>query len=101
MAHKIPLLVVVFYLVALFAVTWWARRLNTRGGGGAVGYLLAGRGFSVALLGSEGPTSQQAPFYPLLLGAVYACLGSGTSASILAMQLLQCVAGSGLVLGDQ
>ncbi len=44
MAHLIPTLVVVCYLVALFAVTWWARRLNNRGEGGAVGYLLAGRG---------------------------------------------------------
>ncbi len=33
-----------FYLVALFAVTWWTRRLNDQGEGGAVGYLLAGRG---------------------------------------------------------
>ena len=52
MAHKIPLLVVVFYLVALFAVTWWARRLNDRGGGGAVGYLLAGRGLPTVVVAS-------------------------------------------------
>jgi len=50
--HQIPLLVVVFYLVALFAVTWWARRLNTRGGGGAVGYLLAGRGLPTIVVAS-------------------------------------------------
>jgi len=41
--HWIPLTVVVIYVVALFAVTWWARRLTERGGGGLVGYLLAGR----------------------------------------------------------
>ncbi len=52
MAHLVPLLVVVFYLVALFAVTWWARRLNTRGGGGAVGYLLAGRGLPTIVVAS-------------------------------------------------
>lgn len=52
MAHKIPLLVVVIYLVALFAVTWWARRLNERGGGGAVGYLLAGRGLPTIVVAS-------------------------------------------------
>lgn len=44
MTHWIPIAVVVVYLVALFAVTWWARRLTARGGGGMVGYLLAGRG---------------------------------------------------------
>jgi SSS family solute:Na+ symporter len=50
--HLVPLLVVVFYLVALFAVTWWARRLNERGGGGAVGYLLAGRGLPTIVVAS-------------------------------------------------
>ncbi|MEN8005703.1 MAG: sodium:solute symporter family protein [Candidatus Krumholzibacteriota bacterium] len=52
MAHLVPLLVVVFYLVALFAVTWWARRLNRRGGGGSVGYLLAGRGLPTIVVAS-------------------------------------------------
>ncbi|MEA1952625.1 MAG: hypothetical protein U9N87_14690 [Planctomycetota bacterium] len=73
---------------------------------GPVGYehdeiarnLLAGDGFSVEFLGHEGPTSQQAPFYPLLLAVVYGCLGAGTPASILAVQLLQCLAGTAIVL---
>ena len=43
MRHAIPLVVVVVYVIALFGVTWWARRLTARGGGGVVGYLLAGR----------------------------------------------------------
>ena len=60
--------------------------------------LLAGRGFSIEFLGSEGPTSQQAPFYPALLAAAYRVLGTGSPESILAVQLLQCVAGAGLVL---
>ena len=60
--------------------------------------LLAGQGFSIEFLGVEGPTSQQAPFYPLLLAAVYACLGVETPATILAVQLLQCLAGTALVL---
>ena len=60
--------------------------------------LLAGRGFSIEFLGSEGPTSQQAPFYPLLLAGVYACFGVATPDSILAVQLLQCLAGTALVL---
>ena len=60
--------------------------------------LLAGRGFSVRFLGSEGPTSQQAPLYPFLLAAAYWSLGVGSSQAILAMQLVQCLAGAGLVL---
>ena len=52
MTHLVPLLVVVFYLAALFVVTWWARRLNARGGGGAVGYLLAGRGLPTIVVAS-------------------------------------------------
>ena len=41
--HWIPATVVVLYLIALFAVTWWARRLTQHSHGGIVGYLLAGR----------------------------------------------------------
>ena len=44
MAHQVPLIVIIVYLIALFGATWWARRLTARGGGGMVGYLLAGRG---------------------------------------------------------
>ncbi len=44
MAHWVPITVVTVYVVALFAVTGVARRLTTRGGGGIIGYLLAGRG---------------------------------------------------------
>lgn len=54
MTHWIPLAVVAVYVLALFAATAWARRLTTRGGGGIVGYLLAGRnlpaGVAAALL---------------------------------------------------
>lgn len=60
--------------------------------------LLAGRGFSIEFLGHSGPTSQQAPLYPLLVAAAYACFGAASSAAILAIQLLQCVAGTLLVL---
>ncbi len=52
MTHLVPLLVVACYLVALFVVTWWARRLNARGGGGSVGYLLAGRGLPTIVVAS-------------------------------------------------
>jgi SSS family solute:Na+ symporter len=54
MTNTIPVTIVVIYVVLLFAVTWWARKLTARGGGGIVGYLLAGRGLpswvSAALL---------------------------------------------------
>jgi len=59
--------------------------------------LLAGRGFTIELLGTEGPTSQQAPFYPLLMAGSYAIFGVGSPASELALQLLQCLAGALLV----
>ncbi len=60
--------------------------------------LLAGRGFSIEFLGGSGPTSQQAPFYPFFLAGIYACFGVETPAAILAAQLIQCIAGTGLVL---
>ena len=60
--------------------------------------LLVGRGFSIEFLGSEGPTSQQAPFYPLLLAAAWWCFGVASAEAVLAVQLLQCVAGTALVL---
>lgn len=61
--------------------------------------LLAGRGFSIELLGAPlQPTSQQAPFYPFFLAAIYACLGVESPAAILAVELIQCLAGTGLVL---
>ena len=54
MTHWIPLAVIGAYLVALFIVTVWARRLTERETGGLVGYLLAGRqlppGVAAALL---------------------------------------------------
>jgi hypothetical protein len=60
--------------------------------------LLAGKGFSVAFLGTEGPTSQQAPLYPLLLAGGYWVFGIATPGAILAVQLLQCMVGAVLVL---
>ncbi len=59
--------------------------------------LVAGRGFTVAFLGAEGPTSQQAPFYPVLLAGAYGLFGQTTTA-LVAMELLQCLAGTALVL---
>jgi SSS family solute:Na+ symporter len=41
--HVLPITIIVIYIVGLFSATWWARRLSERGGGGLLGYLLAGR----------------------------------------------------------
>ncbi len=60
--------------------------------------IVAGRGFSARFLGCEGPTSQQAPFYPLALAGAFWLFGGDTAPSILTFQLAQCVAGTALVL---
>ena len=61
--------------------------------------LLNGQGFSIEFLGAPSrPTSQQAPFYPFFLATIYACFGVESSTSILVAQLIQCVAGTILVL---
>ena len=59
--------------------------------------LLAGRGFSVEFLGADGPTSQQAPLYPLLVAAAYAIGGVGTPRAILILELAQALLGGWLV----
>lgn len=59
--------------------------------------LLAGRGFSVKFLGAEGPTSQQAPIYPLVVAAAYAVGGVGTPRALLILELGQAVLGGLLV----
>lgn len=61
--------------------------------------LVQGRGFSVTFLGTFGPTSQQAPLYPGLVAAAYWAFGVGSASAVLAIQLVQCVAGTLLVLG--
>lgn len=58
--------------------------------------LLAGNGFSVWFLGSEGPTSQQAPWLPGLLAICSLPFGHVTPTSVFILQLLQCVAGTAL-----
>ncbi len=60
--------------------------------------VLAGRGFVVTFLGQEGPTSQQAPFVPFLLAAVYAVTGVDSVESLVTFQVLQCLSGVALVL---
>jgi hypothetical protein len=61
--------------------------------------LLAGRGFSIRFLGAEGPTSQQAPIYPLFVAAAYAAGGVEQPAALLLIELSQSALGGLLVLG--
>jgi hypothetical protein len=61
--------------------------------------LLAGRGFAVRFLGADGPTSQQAPVYPLAVAGAYALGGVGTPRALLILQLAQAALGGVLVLG--
>ena len=61
--------------------------------------LLAGRGFAVKFLGADGPTSQQAPVYPLVVAAAYAIGGAGTPRALLILELGQAVLGGLLVAG--
>ena len=59
--------------------------------------LLAGRGFSVKFLGGDGPTSQQAPAYPMLVAGAYALGGVGTPRALLILELGQALLGGALV----
>ena len=60
--------------------------------------LLAGRGFSVRFLGADGPTSQQAPAYPVLVAGAYALGGVGTPRALLILELGQALLGGALVV---
>lgn len=60
--------------------------------------LLAGRGFSIKFLGVDGPTSQQAPVYPLVVAASYAIGGVETPRALLLLELAQAGLGGLLVL---
>ncbi len=61
--------------------------------------LLAGRGFSVHFLGKDGPTSQQAPVYPVLVAGAYALGGIDTPRALLILELGQAILGGVLVAG--
>ncbi len=61
--------------------------------------LLAGRGFSMHFLGNDGPTSQQAPVYPILVALAFAMGGVDSPKSLLILELGQSLLGGLLVLG--
>ena len=59
--------------------------------------VVAGKGFSTHFLGADGPTSQQAPVYPLIVAGCYAVGGVGSPRSLLLLELGQAVLGGCLV----
>jgi hypothetical protein len=61
--------------------------------------LLASRTFSMHFLGADGPTSQQAPVYPVLVAAAYALGGIQTPEALLILQTAQAFLGGLLVVG--
>jgi hypothetical protein len=61
--------------------------------------LVAGGGFSMHFLGSDGPTSQQAPVYPAVVALAFMFGGVDSPQALLALQLAQSVLGGLLVLG--
>ncbi|WP_165073556.1 glycosyltransferase family 39 protein [Paludisphaera rhizosphaerae] len=61
--------------------------------------LVAGRGFSMHFLGADGPTSQQAPMYPLIVAAAYAVGGVDQPQALLILELGQALLGGLMVLG--
>jgi len=61
--------------------------------------LLAGRGFSIEFLGGEGPTSQQAPMYPVMVALAYALGGVATPGSLILLFSAQAVLGGLLAWG--
>jgi len=61
--------------------------------------LVAGRGFSMKFLGHFGPTSQQAPIYPLLVAGAYLAGGTETPRALFVLEMGQAILGGILVLG--
>jgi hypothetical protein len=61
--------------------------------------LLAGRGFAVRFLGAEGPTSQQAPLYPLFVALAFKMGGIRTPGAYFLLEMGQALLGGLLVAG--
>jgi hypothetical protein len=61
--------------------------------------LLAGRGFAVRFLGADGPTSQQAPLYPMLAAGAFALGGIRTPTAFLILEMGQALLAGLLVAG--
>jgi hypothetical protein len=102
-SRKLGLLLLAFVALGLRLSVVWLLATEHKGPltyehGEIAKHLIAGEGFSVRFLGGKGPTSQQAPFYPVLLAGAYSIFGADSPAALLAVKLLQAVAGTALVL---
>ena len=84
-------------VAAIFILGGHEVRRGTYEHGEIAANLLAGRGFSVKYLGGDGPTSQQAPIYPVAVAAAYALGGVGTPRALLILELGQAALGGVLV----
>ena len=93
------LLAIAVRVAAVFVLRSYDVSRSTYEHGEIAANLLAGRGFTMRFLGAEGPTSQQAPVYPLLVALAYAVGGVGTPRALLILELGQSVLGGFLVWG--
>jgi hypothetical protein len=81
-------------VAAVFAIGSYRLEHITYEHGEIARNLIEGRGFTVRWLGSEGPTSQQAPVYPGIVAGFYYVFGVQSPAALLAIQLFQAGLGS-------
>jgi hypothetical protein len=95
---SLALTALVLRIGVVWALTGDSARPITYEHGEIAENLLAGRGFTVKFLGVSGVTSQQAPFYPTFLAAAYGVFGAGSPKAVLAVQGVQALAGTALVL---
>jgi hypothetical protein len=95
----VAILSVTVRVAAVFAVGSYRLDHVTYEHGEIARHLVEGRGFTVKWLGAEGPTSQQAPVYPVLVASFYWLFGVQTAASLLALQLFQSLLGGLLSVG--
>jgi hypothetical protein len=99
----IPTLLVALAITIRVAAVWVLQShhvpRSTYEHGEIAANLLAGRGFATQFLGAEGPTSQQAPIYPILVCLAYAIAGVENPQALLLLELGQSVLAGVLVLG--
>ncbi len=97
LAWALIVLAVAARAAAVLALRSHATPHSTYEHGEIAANLVAGRGFSTRFLGADGPTSQQAPAYPMLVAAAYAAGGVGTPRALLILELGQAALGGVLV----
>jgi hypothetical protein len=86
-------LAIALRVVAVFAVGSYRLDRVTYEHGEIARNVVEGRGFAVRWMGTEGPTSQQAPVYPTVVAGFYWLVGVESPAALLALQLFQATLG--------